>query len=209
MNIINAPIVLKLNKNWQALTQAQVGKTIVDMATGVVMAMDIHYTLDDDGSPVGEPTHFSPVSWEEWLKLPVRDFDLSVHYAGGNKIMRVPTVVIAQHFTKMPTKKFKAKPSKDGVYHRDGGIDQYTGKKLSREEMSIDHVIPKSKGGGDTWENWVTTSKEINSKKGDRLNSEVGLNLIRKPFKPNPIPLFALIKDAKHRDWEPFLIKNR
>ena len=123
--------------------------------------------------------------------------------------MRVPTVLIAKNFNKMPVKKFKGKPSKDAIWHRDGGIDQYTGKLLKREDATIDHVLPQSKGGKDTWENLVTTHRDINSEKGNSLNDEAGLKLIRVPKAPLPVPLSMLIREVRHRDWAPFLINKK
>lgn len=204
--IIDKLIVLKLNKAWQTVGHSTVGRAIVDLAAGqAAMALDIVYNVNDEGDPIGDPISMNPVSWDEWIELPVRSYDFCVHYANGNKTMRVPTVLIAKNFNRMPVKRFKGKPSKDGIWYRDNGVDQYTGKKLKRDEATIDHVEPKSKGGKDTWENLVVTHKKINSDKGNKSNSEAGLTLIRKPIAPNPIPISSLIREAKHRDWRPFL----
>ena len=74
--------------------------------------------------------------------------------------------------------------------------------------LNVDHVVPKSRGGSDEWENLVTIRKDINSKKGNRLNSEIGLKLIRQPVKPKAVDVMYLIREARHKDWEHFLIKN-
>jgi len=105
----------------------------------------------------------------------------------------------------MPMKTFKGKPSKDAIWIRDSGTDQYTGKKLRRDEATIDHVLPQSRGGTNAWENLALTAKEINSRKGNRLNSEIGLRLIREPRAPRPIPLSQLIREIRHQDWKRFL----
>lgn len=207
-NIINKLICLKLNKAWQPVGYSTVGKAIVDLAAGIsAKALDLEYELDNNGEPIGDPISMNPVEWDEWLKLPVRPYDFSVHYANGQKVMRVPTVLIARNFNKMPVKRFKGKPSKDAIWIRDEGIDQYTGKPLRRDEATIDHVIPQSKGGPDSWENLVTTHKSINSEKGNLLNEEAGLKLIRKPKAPSPVPISLLIREVRHRDWRPFLVK--
>ena len=207
-SVVNKLIVLKLNKSWQPVGYSTVQRAIVDLAAGVAArALDLEYELDSDGNPTGDPTGMTPVSWVDWIQLPVRPYDLSVSYANGNKFMRVPTVLIATNFNKMPVKRFRGKPSKDAIWHRDGGIDQYTNKPLRREDATIDHVIPKSKGGQDTWENLVTTHKEINSEKGNSSNAEAGLTLIRPPKIPSPIPVGMLIDEVRHRDWRPFLMK--
>lgn len=217
MNIINKTIVLKLNKNWQAIGQSTVAKAIVDLAAGLsALALDFEYERDENGnyilnefgSPVNDPINARPVDWEAWITLSVRPWEMDdvIHYGSiGQKLMRAPTVLIAKNFAKMPKKSFRGKPSKDAIYMRDGGIDQYTGKKLKREDSSIDHVLPSSRGGKDIWENLALTSKEINSKKGNKLNSEIGLELIREPKAPEPIPLCNLIREIKHLSWKSYL----
>jgi len=211
--IENKLICLNLNANWQPIGFKTVKDAIVDLCgcdvggKPATLALDIDYNIDDFGDPIlTEPKTMNPVSWTEWLSLPVRPWDLSINSA--HMKVRVPTVIIAVNFSKMPVKQFKNKPSKDAIYVRDGGIDQYTGKKLDRNIATVDHVIPRSKGGGDTWENLVLCSKDINSKKGNRYNNEVGLKLLKNPTAPQPVPVYALIKDARHVDWQHFLIKN-
>ena len=206
-NIINKVIVLKLNKAWQAVGYSTVGRAIVDLSAGqAALALDLEYNLDENGEPIGDPIYMNPLNWEQWIKLPVRSYDLAVRYANGLKQMRVPTVLIATNFNRMPMKTFRGKPSKDGIWIRDGGICQYTGKKLKRENATIDHVIPSSRGGKDEWENLVTSEKKVNSDKGNKLNSEAGLKLIRPPLVPKPVPLSMLIREVRHRDWRPFLV---
>ncbi len=216
MSVINRTIVLKLNKNWQAIGISTVAKAIVDLSAGVsAQALDFeyekdengNYIVDEHGSPMSEPT-CRAVDWAEWITLPVRSWEMddAIHYgSGGQKVMRAPTVLIAKNYYKMPRKSFTGKPSKDAIYLRDGGVDQYTGKKLKRDEATIDHVLPKSKGGKDEWENLALTSKDINSRKGNKLNHEAGLKLLRQPKAPRPMTAMELIRDIKHPTWKPHL----
>lgn len=216
-NIINKLIVLKLNRVWQPVGYSTVGRAIVDLAAGLSAdALDFEYEKDESGEYIvddlGQPTTIAsgypiPVDWETWITLSVRSFDEVVHYGmDGTKTMRVPTVLIAKNFAKMPKKTFRGKPSKEAIWIRDNGTDQYTGKKLRREDATIDHVVPQSKGGRDTWENLVTTHKKINSEKGNKFNNEAGLHLIKMPRAPAPMPLSAMIREVKHPTWKPFLV---
>ena len=217
MSVINKNIVLKLNANWQALGISTVAKAIVDLAAGqAAMALDFeyekdengNYILDENGYPVSDPIGATPTDWERWINLPVRSWEMedAIHYGSeGQKLMRAPTVLIAKNFRKMPKKSFKGKPSKDAIIIRDGCIDQYTGKKLRRDEATIDHVLPKSKGGKDEWKNLVTTSRKINTEKGNHLNEEIGLKLIREPKVPKDMPVSELIRDIKHPTWKQHL----
>ena len=209
-NVANKLICLNLNANWQPVGFKTVKDAIVDLCGAEsngkpsTMALDIEYELDDNGQPIfDEAKSMNPVSWEEWMTLPIRPWDLAIN--SPTRSIRVPTVIIATNFNKMPIKTFKGKPSKDGIWNRDQGICQYTGKKLTKDQSTIDHVIPRSKGGLDTWTNMVVCDKTLNSKKGNKLNSELGLKLRKEPIEPSPTPMSALIKEAKHHTWKHFL----
>lgn len=204
-DISNKLCVLKLNSNWQPVGYGIVADAIVDLVGGnSVEALDIQYVIGNDGLPnYSVQPQMIPVNWETWMTLPIRPWDLVIH---STKLkIRVPTILIALNFTKMPMKMWKGKPSNDAISIRDGRKCQYTGKLLNKNEGTVDHVIPKSRGGSNEWTNLVYTSKELNSKKGNALNSEIGLKLIRQPTVPKPIPISHLIKDIKHPDWRIFI----
>lgn len=204
-HIAHKAIVLKLNRNWKPVGVSLVSKTICDLMTGVIMAMDIVYGTNEDGSPnFEEHEYVNPVSWDEWVKLPVRPWDMSIH--STHLHVRVPTVVITKNYSKIHEKKFKGKPTKEGLLIRDGGLDGYTGELLDPQEATIDHVLPLSRGGSDTYDNTVLTTKEINNTKGNKLNSEAGLQLVINPHNPKPMKVSHTIKRARHHDWKQFLI---
>jgi 5-methylcytosine-specific restriction endonuclease McrA len=212
-NVANKLICLNLNANWQPVGFKTVKDAIVDLCGAEsngkpsTMALDIEYELDENGQPIfDEAKSMNPVSWEEWMMLPIRPWDLAIN--SPTRSIRVPTVIIATNFNKMPIKTFKGKPSKDGIWNRDQGICQYTGKKLTKDQSTIDHVIPRSKGGLDTWTNMVVCDKTLNSKKGNKMNSELGLKLKKEPVEPSPTPVSALIREAKHHTWKHFLINS-
>jgi 5-methylcytosine-specific restriction endonuclease McrA len=206
-DIVNQAICLKLNRNWQRVGYGIVADAIVDLVAGEsVEALDIQYVVGEDGLPNRDIQPIMiPVNWETWLTLPIRPWDDVIH---SQKLsIRVPTVLIAKNYYKMPMKTWKGKPSKEAIYIRDGGKCQYTGKHLDKKEATIDHVLPKSRGGSDRWENLALTSKELNSHKGNALNSEIGLRLLRKPFTPKPVPVSELIREVRHPDWQLFIDK--
>ena len=141
------------------------------------------------------------MAWDEWCELPVRPCDLSI--STGKKIIRCPVVIVSMNFAKMPMK--KAKLTNHAIHERDGGICGYTGVKLPRHRLSVDHVIPKKLGGRDTWDNMVTCDKEINSKKGHKTNEEAGLRLTRTLKEPLPVPVSATVREARRPEHEPFI----
>jgi 5-methylcytosine-specific restriction endonuclease McrA len=71
--------------------------------------------------------------------------------------------------------------------------------------LTVDHVIPRSRGGEDTWENLVCACIKCNNKKGDRTPEEAGMKLLRKPMKPNPILFIRHFVGEIDKKWEPYL----
>ncbi|MEI9865855.1 MAG: HNH endonuclease [Limisphaerales bacterium] len=105
---------------------------------------------------------------DEWITLPVRVGDHAVRTVHG--AIRVPTVIVAVNFAKVPKK--RPKLSAKNIRERDGNRCQYTGRLLHPTEGSLDHVVPRSRGGADTWENLVWSAKDVNQRKADRLPHE-------------------------------------
>ena len=161
------------------------------MATNVATGLEIE----------GEE-HIRPVSWDEWIRLPIRDQDEAVRTVRGP--IRVPTVIVAVNYAKVPKK--RPKLCARTVRERDGNRCQYTGALLRPEEGSLDHVVPRSRGGPDTWENLVWAAKNVNQRKGNRLPHEAGLKLLSVPRAPKEVPVTALIRSVPGiDDWKLFL----
>ena len=191
-DILNKTIVLVLNRNWQAINIRTPQDAFCQMATGVATALEV----------AGEE-HIRPVTWAEWLTLPIREQDQIVHTVRG--AIRVPTVIVLASFAKVPKK--RPKLCARTIRERDGNRCQYTGVMLRPEEGNIDHVVPRSRGGKDAWENCVWSSKSVNSQKGNRLPHEAGLKLLKQPVAVREMPVTALIRNTHGiSDWEPFVV---
>lgn len=80
-----------------------------------------------------------------------------------------------------------AKPNRTNVLWRDNNICQYCNNKFLPNELTLDHVIPKSRGGKNTWFNLVTCCKECNQKKRNKTPEEARMSLVRPPFKPKNV----------------------
>src|SRR3989475_1445299 len=166
------------------------------MATNVATALEIEF---GDGA---RAEALRPVTWDEWITLPVRSQDNAVQTVRGQ--IRVPTVIVAVNFAKVPKK--RPKLCAKTIRERDGNRCQYTGELLKPEEGSLDHVVPRSRGGKDAWENLVWSSKEVNTMKGNRLPEEVGLKLLSVPRAPKELPVTSLICNAHGvTEWKLFL----
>ncbi len=193
-DILNKATVLVLNRNWQAINVRTPAEAFCQMATHVATALDIE--AEDS---------MRPVTWEEWITLPIRPQDNAV--MTPRIAVRVPTVIVLANFAKVP--RVRPKLSARTVRERDGNRCQYTGRLLRIEDGSIDHVVPRSRGGRTAWENCVWSSKEINSRKGNRLPREAGLNLLTSPKTPAAVPATLTIRNTHGiRDWEHFLFRR-
>ena len=190
-DILNKTIVLVLNRNWQAINVRTPQEAFCMMATSVATALEIE---GDD--------HIRPVTWEEWITLPIRPYDNAVQTMRGP--IRVPTVIVAVNFAKVPKK--RPQLCAKTIRERDGNRCQYTGKLLKPDEGSLDHILPRSRGGADTWENLVWADKDVNARKGNRLPHEADLKLLSVPHAPKELPVTALIRNAHGvAEWNLFL----
>ena len=93
------------------------------------------------------------------------------------------------------------------VLQRDGHICQYCG--FAGEPLSIDHVLPRSRGGGDVWENVTTACLPCNVRKGNRTPREAGMALRREPRRPPENLSFEArrrIGSGLNLEWEKYLI---
>jgi len=195
-DMLNKNIVLVLNRNWQAINIRTPADAFCQMATNAATALDIEL---GNGA---RAEALRPVGWEEWITLPVREGDAAVRTARG--AIRVPTVIVAVNYARVPKK--RPKLSAKNIRERDGNRCQYTGKVLAPDEGNLDHVVPRSRGGQDTWENLVWSDKAINSRKGNRLPHEAGLTLLSVPRAPKELPVSAMIRNAHGvAEWKLFL----
>jgi 5-methylcytosine-specific restriction endonuclease McrA len=190
-DILNNSTVLVLNRHWQAIHVKTPAEAFCMMASDAATALEI-----SDGN-------FVPTKWSDWIALPVRDSDQSVKTPRG--LVRVPTVIIAVNYAKVPLR--RPRFGVRGVWERDGGVCQYTGRKLDPHEGNIDHVVPRSRGGKTSWHNCVLAHREVNSRKADRLPHEAGLRLRKLPSAPRALPASAFIRNHHGvTDWQHFLV---
>jgi 5-methylcytosine-specific restriction endonuclease McrA len=173
-DILNKATVLVLNRNWQAINVRTPQDAFCQMATNVATGLEIasacpnEYlaacrtphsalcTVHSDRPPgyLGRVDHVADPPQDE-----------AVHTVRGP--IRVPTVIVAVNLARVPKK--RPKFCTRSIRERDGNRCQYTGRLLSPEEGSIDHIVPRSRAGTNSWENCVWASKEVNARKGNLL----------------------------------------
>ena len=118
--------------------------------------------------------------------------------------LAVPRIIRLLFYDRLPRQPVKF--NRRNIYARDRNRCQYCGKKFSTSELSIDHVIPKSCGGGMDWRNVVCCCVRCNVRKGGRLPQEAGMRLITEPIKPKRSPVVTIrMTSEKYASWKQFL----
>lgn len=111
-----------------------------------------------------------------------------------------PSVIRLRRYINIPYTRIVL--SRRNVMKRDRQTCQYCG---SKSDLTLDHVVPKSRGGVDSWENLVTACNKCNVRKGDRTPEEAKMPLKRNPFRPIHITFFRDILGGVQEDWKPYL----
>lgn len=196
--------ILKLNASFAPIGTSNWKDIMVQICSGAVHPVDVSYETDEHGNLDQSKVEWLNVvkSLDEWAKLPIREYDEYVNTA--HKSFRLPSIVVCSKFNKIIHKRVVF-PTKANIWSRDNYTCQYTGEKLSRDEISVDHILPVSRGGQNTWENLVTASKKINVWKSNRTPQECGLKLLSKPTKPRN----GMIVDLCRPEWQIFLSEGK
>jgi 5-methylcytosine-specific restriction endonuclease McrA len=116
----------------------------------------------------------------------------------------VPKIVRLLGYDKLP--RAGVKLNRRNLYARDNNRCQYCGKRYSTSELSLDHIIPRSQGGGTSWENVVCACVRCNVRKGGRTPLQAGMKLIASPRRPRRSPVLTIkLSDSKYASWKQFL----
>ncbi|RMF61670.1 MAG: HNH endonuclease [Bacteroidetes bacterium] len=111
-----------------------------------------------------------------------------------------PSIVRLKGYVSVPYKRILL--TRKNVLRRDHFRCQYCG---SREQLTIDHIVPKSRGGPDTWENLVAACVPCNNRKGNRTPEEAGMPLRRRPFRPSHVMFIRDYVGSVDETWKPYL----
>lgn len=117
--------------------------------------------------------------------------------------IQVPRIVRLLRYDRLPRNSVKF--NRRNVFLRDEHRCQYCGRRYTSARLSLDHVLPRSRGGPDTWENVVCACLSCNVRKGGRTPTEAGMKLIRPPIKPPRSPLLSRhLSQRKYSAWRTF-----
>ena len=153
----------------------------------------------------GQYAAYSLDSWRELSALhaalsdPDQDWVRAVGYD-----LRAPRVIRLLSCDRGPRQGLRF--NRRNVFARDGNQCQYCGRGFPTSELSLDHVVPRSRGGITSWENIVGACVACNVRKGGRTPHEARMNLIRQPVKPKRSPLLSLkLGNPKYASWKSFV----
>lgn len=96
---------------------------------------------------------------------------------------KIPSVIVLKNVVKFMNQGLR--PTRSNIIWRDHNKCQYCTCDFTTSELTLDHVVPRSRGGKNTWTNLVACCKKCNQAKRDRTPEEAGMELLRKPLKPH------------------------
>ncbi|HWB00712.1 MAG TPA: HNH endonuclease [Pirellulales bacterium] len=153
----------------------------------------------------GQFANYNFDSWREISELratfkePHQDWVRAVNFE-----IQAPRVIRLLSYDRLP--KQVVRFNRRNIFARDGNRCQYCGKKFPTSELSLDHVMPRSRGGDTTWENIVCSCVKCNVRKGGRTPQEANMHLVRHPVKPKRSPLLSIkLGNPKYESWKTFL----
>ena len=185
--------VLKCNSRWVAIEAVTARKAFEDISAGAAKFLKF-----EEGYPI-------PLTLEEWVELevpPGADYITTSRMHGLKKIL-IPRVMICVNYGEFRAKEQPCTP--DNLLKRYGHRDAVTGKKLKRENFSREHVVPRSRGGGGNWDNIVPMDRNLNSRRGNREYSDLGLREPTILSAPKPLlPINSLVNKHRWPEWKQF-----
>jgi 5-methylcytosine-specific restriction endonuclease McrA len=184
--------VLVLNRLWQAVNICTARR-----AFALVYAGHAHVVSSDDTN------NFLTHDFESWRDFSTTAPDHELVTTISWKI-RVPRVIVLLFFDRLPKKEVKF--TRHNVFERDKNTCQYCGENFDRNDLNLDHVVPRDRGGTTTWENVVCSCIPCNTRKGNRLPQEAQMGLIRKPKRPKWRPfVHVTFSSPQHESWRHFV----
>jgi len=120
-------------------------------------------------------------------------------------VFRLPFAIVLVEYVRIPFK--RAKLTRENVFRRDDFCCQYCSCKLNANTATLDHVLPVSRGGGDSWSNLVASCKKCNAKKSDRTPKEANMKLLKEPAPPTRSALVMTFIDEETQEvWGRWLV---
>lgn len=186
---------LVLNRNWTAVSTVTVHEALVLICREAAAAIC--------------PETYEVFGLEAWLdrsreRAPSLPRERLVRTP--SVAVETPEVVLLCHYGGVP--RLEVSFSRRNLYRRDGYACQYCGRRANHAELSIDHVVPRSRGGETSWENCVLACVRCNTKKANKTLRDAGMRLNEEPRRPRWSALADLLPTVRPESWEKFLPKS-
>ena len=191
--------VLVLNRHYMAVRVVNARRAFVLLYREAAEVIDI------------EEGQFSNYDFDSWCELSQLRLDEKQGHEDWVRAVsfeiQVPRIVRLIRFGRQHVSSLRL--NRRNLLARDGHCCQYCGQTLPASQLSLDHVVPRSRGGPTTWENVVASCVRCNTKKGSRTPQEARMELTRKPGKPKHNPMLAMkLGNPKYESWKTFLPKG-
>ena len=145
-------------------------------------------------------------SYEDWLHFTYISTDYPVVRTVNYEIA-IPEIIVLKEFNKLPYRDVKY--TRQTLFQRDHYRCAYCGRQFSRDVLTVDHIVPRDKGGRSTWENTITACKSCNARKSNKMLHEVKMKMLYQPKKPKwNSPLSHVKKGHPCKSWHTFLDKT-
>jgi len=181
--------VLVLNRSWVAVQIATARRAMSLLYQGLARAVHpVDYTLYD---------------FSDWCELS-RFVENGLFINTVQLRIRVPEVVILRVFNGFVRQEVRF--SRRNIFERDKNTCQYCGRRMPKTDLTLDHVVPRSRGGIDSWDNLVLACMPCNVRKGSRMPQEAHMPLIRRPVKPTWLPQLGMrVPTSQLISWQRFV----
>jgi 5-methylcytosine-specific restriction endonuclease McrA len=177
---------LVLNRNWQPITFLPVQTAIVNVMRDMASVLDVEdYLL---------------LTFEEWVELGRETGRL---IRTPSRTISAPEVIVLKKYGERPPRKLVF--NRPNLGKRDAFTCQYCGVALASDDLTIEHVLPRSRGGPTSWENCVSACEDCNARKADRTPREAGMKLRSMPVRPEWRPRLSPPSGETRPSWGPFL----
>jgi len=195
--------VLVLNKSWVPIHITTVKDAIGIVYVGAAQVIVPNNMRDRHDRMAAY--EFEALNYDKWTEISARlDNDSNEFIRSPKDSHFKPNVVALTKYNGIP--KYTIKFCRSSIYERDKGICQYCEKKINKFDATLDHIIPKSRGGRNNWNNIVFCCKKCNDKKRNKTPAEANMSLLNEPKRPSWIAVkFGKARTIKERaEWLKF-----
>ena len=176
---------LVLNKVWQPVQVQPVTEALRKVCVGTARVVD--------------PSNYAQYTWSDWAALRPEEDDLYINLVGTK--IRIPEVITLATYDRTPRRTVSF--NRRNLFTRDRWTCQYCNKRLKKNEITMDHIVPRVQGGEGSFENCVAACGRCNHRKAGRTPKQARMTLLTVPKAPRWGPLFhcEFVLDS----WEKFV----